>query len=166
MMPIEYEGETNKETALHVPLHNICLKKQKEKNNAEQEKDARDWRILRYGKCRLLLYLLRSSTNGNGGTAASLGKCRLLIWNVNKLSLSALAVNLWHMCRHHYMRSQSLEIFSLGAGQFIYEVFGLMNHSIQNKMVHHEFISQIWWDNFIPHINTKQLTMRNEVVMN
>lgn len=116
MMPIEYEGETNKETALHVPLHNICLKKQKEKNNAEQEKDARDWRILRYGKCRLLLYLLRSSTNGNGGTAASLGKCRLLIWNVNKLSLSALAVNLWHMCRHHYMRSQSLEIFSLGAG--------------------------------------------------
>jgi hypothetical protein len=40
MLPIEYEGETNKETARHVPLHNICLmykalEKQKEKNNAE-----------------------------------------------------------------------------------------------------------------------------------
>ena len=39
MLPIEYEGETNKETARHVPLHNICLmykalEKQKEKNNA------------------------------------------------------------------------------------------------------------------------------------
>jgi hypothetical protein len=45
------------------------------------------------------------------------------------------------------------------------EVFGLMNHSIQNEVVHHEFISQIWWDDSIPHISTKQLTMRNEVVM-
>ena len=40
MLPIEYEAETNKETARHVPLHNICLmykalEKQKEKNNAE-----------------------------------------------------------------------------------------------------------------------------------
>jgi hypothetical protein len=46
-----------------------------------------------------------------------------------------------------------------------YEVFGLMNHSIQNKVVYHEFIPQIWWDAFIPHIITKQLSMRNEVVM-
>jgi hypothetical protein len=45
------------------------------------------------------------------------------------------------------------------------EVFGLMNHSIQNEVVHHEFISQIWWDDSISHISTKQLTMRNEVVM-
>jgi hypothetical protein len=47
----------------------------------------------------------------------------------------------------------------------LYEVFGLMNHSIQNEVVHYESISQIWWDDFIPHISTKQLTMRNEVVM-
>jgi hypothetical protein len=47
----------------------------------------------------------------------------------------------------------------------IYEVFDLMNHSIQNEVVHHESISQIWWDDSIPHISTKQLTMRNEVVM-
>jgi hypothetical protein len=47
----------------------------------------------------------------------------------------------------------------------IYEVFGLMNHSIQNKVVCHGSIPQIWWDNSIPHISTKQLTMRNEVVM-
>jgi hypothetical protein len=46
-----------------------------------------------------------------------------------------------------------------------YEVFGLMNHSIQIKVVYHEFIPQIWWDAFIPHIITKQLSMRNEVVM-
>jgi hypothetical protein len=46
-----------------------------------------------------------------------------------------------------------------------YEVFGLMNHSIQNEVVHHGSIPQIWWDDSIPHISTKQLTMRNEVVM-
>jgi hypothetical protein len=45
------------------------------------------------------------------------------------------------------------------------DVFGLMNHSIQNEVVHHESISQIWWDDSIPHISTKQLTIRNEVVM-
>jgi hypothetical protein len=45
------------------------------------------------------------------------------------------------------------------------EVFGLMNHSIQNEVVHRGFIPQIWWDDSIPHISTKQLTMRNEVVM-
>jgi hypothetical protein len=44
-------------------------------------------------------------------------------------------------------------------------VFGLMNHFIQNEVVHHESIPQIWWDDSIPHISTKQLTMRNEVVM-
>jgi hypothetical protein len=44
-------------------------------------------------------------------------------------------------------------------------VFGLMNHSIQNEVVHHGYIPQIWWDDSIPHISTKQLTMRNEVVM-
>jgi hypothetical protein len=49
--------------------------------------------------------------------------------------------------------------------QEINELFGLMNHSIQNKMVHHESIPQIWWDDSNPHISTKQLTMRNEVVM-
>jgi hypothetical protein len=47
----------------------------------------------------------------------------------------------------------------------INEVFGLMNHSIQNEVVHHGSIPQIWWDDSIPHISTKQLTMRNEVVM-
>ena len=50
-------------------------------------------------------------------------------------------------------------------GEEIYEVFGLMNHSIQNEVVHHGSIPQIWWDDSIPHISTKQLTMRNEVVM-
>jgi hypothetical protein len=49
---------------------------------------------------------------------------------------------------------------------YIYEVFGLMNHSIQNEMVHYESIPQIWWNNSISRISTKQLIMRNEVVMN
>jgi hypothetical protein len=31
--------------------------------------------------------------------------------------------------------------------------------------VYHEFIPQIWWDDSIPHISTKQLIMRNEMVM-
>jgi hypothetical protein len=35
------------------------------------------------------------------------------------------------------------------------EVFGLRNHSIQNEVVHHESIPQIWWDDSIPHISTK-----------
>jgi hypothetical protein len=52
-----------------------------------------------------------------------------------------------------------------GLGIISYEVFGLMNHSIQNEVVYHGSIPQIWWDDFIPHISTKQLTMRNEVVM-
>jgi hypothetical protein len=47
-----------------------------------------------------------------------------------------------------------------------YEVFGLMNHSIQNEVVHHGSIPQIWWNDSIPHISTKQLTIKNEVVMN
>lgn len=43
MVPIEYTRETNKETALHVPLHNICSmykapEKQKEENNAQWKK--------------------------------------------------------------------------------------------------------------------------------
>jgi hypothetical protein len=46
----------------------------------------------------------------------------------------------------------------------INEVFDLMNHSIQNNVVHRQSILQIWWDDFIPHISTKQLTTRNEVV--
>jgi hypothetical protein len=33
-------------------------------------------------------------------------------------------------------------------------VFGLRNHFIQIEVVHYEFISQIWWDNPIPHIST------------
>jgi hypothetical protein len=37
------------------------------------------------------------------------------------------------------------------------EVFGLMNQSIQNEVVHHGSIPQIWWDDSIPHISTKQL---------
>jgi hypothetical protein len=45
------------------------------------------------------------------------------------------------------------------------DVFGLMNHSIKNEVMHHGLIPQIWWDDFISHISTKQLTMRNEVVM-
>jgi hypothetical protein len=40
-----------------------------------------------------------------------------------------------------------------------------MNHSIQNEVVYHESIPQIWWDDSILHISTKQLTIRNEVVM-
>jgi hypothetical protein len=47
----------------------------------------------------------------------------------------------------------------------IYEVFGLMNHSIQNKVLHYGSIPQIWWNDSIPHISIKQLTMRNKVVM-
>jgi hypothetical protein len=49
--------------------------------------------------------------------------------------------------------------------RFINKVFGLKNHSIQNEVMHHESIPQIWWDDSIPHISTKQLTMRNKVVM-
>jgi hypothetical protein len=33
-------------------------------------------------------------------------------------------------------------------------VFGLRNPSIQNEVEHHRFISQIWWDDLIPHIST------------
>jgi hypothetical protein len=33
-------------------------------------------------------------------------------------------------------------------------VFGLRNHYIQIEVVHHGFISQIWWDDLIPHIST------------
>jgi hypothetical protein len=33
-------------------------------------------------------------------------------------------------------------------------VFGLINHSIQNVVVHHGFIPQIWWDDLIPHVST------------
>jgi hypothetical protein len=55
--------------------------------------------------------------------------------------------------------------FLVKPGLALYEMFGLMNHSIQNKVVHHESIPQIWWDDSIPHISTKQLIMRNDVVM-
>jgi hypothetical protein len=41
-----------------------------------------------------------------------------------------------------------------------------MNHFIQNEVVHHGSIPQIWWDDSVPHISTKQLTIRNDVVMN
>ena len=34
-----------------------------------------------------------------------------------------------------------------------YEMFGLMNHSIQNEVVHHGSIPQIWWDDLMPHIS-------------
>lgn len=34
-------------------------------------------------------------------------------------------------------------------------VFGLRNHSIQDEMVHHESIPQIWWDHSILHVSTK-----------
>uniref|UniRef100_A0A804PV00 WAT1-related protein n=1 Tax=Zea mays TaxID=4577 RepID=A0A804PV00_MAIZE len=33
-------------------------------------------------------------------------------------------------------------------------VFGLRNHFIQNVVVHHESITQIWWDDLMPHIST------------
>jgi hypothetical protein len=33
-------------------------------------------------------------------------------------------------------------------------VFGLRNHFIQNVVVHHGSIPQIWWDDLIPHIST------------
>jgi hypothetical protein len=33
-------------------------------------------------------------------------------------------------------------------------VFVLRNHTIQIKVVHHGFISQIWWDDYILHIST------------
>jgi hypothetical protein len=33
-------------------------------------------------------------------------------------------------------------------------VSGLKNHFIQNKVVHHEFITQIMWYNIISNINT------------
>jgi hypothetical protein len=39
-----------------------------------------------------------------------------------------------------------------------YRVFGLRNQTIQIKVqikvVHHGFIPQIWWDDFIPRIST------------
>jgi hypothetical protein len=36
-------------------------------------------------------------------------------------------------------------------------VFGLRNYSIQNNMVHHKYISQIWWYDLIPNINYEEL---------
>jgi hypothetical protein len=33
-------------------------------------------------------------------------------------------------------------------------VFGLRNHSIQDKIVSHKSISQIWWDNHISNVST------------
>jgi hypothetical protein len=33
-------------------------------------------------------------------------------------------------------------------------VFGLRNYSIQNVVVHHGFIPQIWWDDSILYIST------------
>jgi hypothetical protein len=33
-------------------------------------------------------------------------------------------------------------------------VFGSRNHFIQNVVVHHGSIPQIWWDDLIPHIST------------
>jgi hypothetical protein len=41
-------------------------------------------------------------------------------------------------------------------------VFDLSNHTIQIKVVHREFISQIWWDDSIHRISTN---LRNEMVM-
>jgi hypothetical protein len=44
-------------------------------------------------------------------------------------------------------------------------VFGLTNQSIiQNEVVHHRFIHQIWWDDRILYVSN-ELTMRNEAVM-
>jgi hypothetical protein len=37
---------------------------------------------------------------------------------------------------------------------FLNGAFSLKNHSIQNKVVHHDSIRQIWWDGSIPHIST------------
>ncbi|PWZ10168.1 AP2/ERF and B3 domain-containing protein [Zea mays] len=37
--------------------------------------------------------------------------------------------------------------------------------SIKNEVVYYGFIPQIWWDDSISHISTKQITMRNEVMM-
>jgi hypothetical protein len=34
------------------------------------------------------------------------------------------------------------------------EVFGLMNHYIQDKVIHQKFITQIWWDELISHVST------------
>jgi hypothetical protein len=33
-------------------------------------------------------------------------------------------------------------------------VFGLRNHSIQNEVMHHGSIPQIWWNDLNPHITT------------
>jgi hypothetical protein len=33
-------------------------------------------------------------------------------------------------------------------------VFGLRNHFIQNVVLHHGSIPQIWWDDLIPYIST------------
>jgi hypothetical protein len=35
-----------------------------------------------------------------------------------------------------------------------YRLFGLRNQTIQIEVVHHEFIPQIWWNDFIPYIST------------
>jgi hypothetical protein len=34
-------------------------------------------------------------------------------------------------------------------GSFFKGVFGLRNHFIQNMVLHHGSISQIWWDDFM-----------------
>jgi hypothetical protein len=67
---------------------------------------------------------------------------------------------------HHFAKARNMFFFNKCVPLFIYEVFGLMNHSIQNEVVYHGFIPQIWCDDFISHISTKQVTLRNEVVMN
>jgi hypothetical protein len=33
-------------------------------------------------------------------------------------------------------------------------VFGLRNHFIQDEVMNHKSIPQIWWDDHIPHIST------------
>jgi hypothetical protein len=39
-------------------------------------------------------------------------------------------------------------------GDLLRRVFGLRNHCIQIEVIHHGFISQIWWNDHIPHIST------------
>jgi hypothetical protein len=45
-------------------------------------------------------------------------------------------------------------------------IFGLRNHSVQNNVVHHEFIPQIWWDALacFHSLSTKQFSPHGRIV--
>jgi hypothetical protein len=54
----------------------------------------------------------------------------------------------------HLQESPKNNLPIQGNKDFSKGVFGLWNHFIQNVVVHHESIPQIWWDDLISHIST------------